>query len=910
MKNILATLLFASFYSIQLSAQLTPVATGIKPYSMAIGEHDIYLSELENDRIIKVNDFQSNPIVSTYISGLSNPFQLALDGNFLYYSASERISKIDITQSNPVSIDLLKNIRGIVNGMAIRGNELYFHLNRDGVYKIDITQSNPIITEVLIGAAEVADLIFIDEELYMSSVLENKIFKIDVTQSNPVPVDVLTGIDWPRTITAKGNELYASQRDNIVKIDLTQPNPVPVELLSGFTEPFSLSFVGNDLYICDLIDGIFKFPASTSVNSSLPFEEDFEDGVFPSNLVPFANKSGVDGIVEIESGIGLNSSKGLRMGKLNDNTGFTTNALDLYLDLTGETNVEMSFWITDSYDDTNDEDGIYFSDNGGDTFVKVVDFHPSEWCDNFWGEHPPLDIDKLAKDAGLNLNAQFIIRFQQRGDRDFAGSNSNAAQDGFRIDEIRVFDPNLVYATLPFEDDFENGLFTGSWARSFADETSKVFSNNEPSSPMNIIEVQQGIGLNSSYGVRMGRRCDGAFSVNALDLNLNLLNQSNVEMSFWITDSYDNTDNDDGIYFSDDGGDNFTKVLDFFPSEWCDNFWGEHPPLDVDELAQAAGLNLTSRFVIRFQQRGENDFTGSNSPSAQDGLRLDNVKVYDPNLTYATLPFEDDFENGLFKESWARNFADNTSIVASNFQPTSTMNIIEVQPNIGLNSSYGVRVGRRCDGAFSVNALDLNLNLNNQPSAELTFWLADSYDNTDNDDGIYFSDNGGDTFTKVFNFDFSNTPDNVFQEYKLNITDLASSNFIEVTDKFVIRFQQRGENDFAGSNAPSAQDGFRLDNVNVYTMISSTQESLKEREISIYPIPSSDIINMRISNIEDPQIIKVGLFDMIGIENLLRAEKISNNEYTIDISTLPVGIYNLTLWFADAQMFTKKIIKN
>lgn len=135
-----------------------------------------------------------------------------------------------------------------------------------------------------------------------------------------------------------------------------------------------------------------------------PFEEDFESGNLNLNYwSPFPNMSGIDGVIEVKDFIGINNSHGLSMGKLNDNTGFATNTLDLLIDLSGQPDVELTFWIADSFDETDEEDGLYFSDNGGDTFAKVLDFSPSEWCDNLYGQHPPIDVVQLATKAGLSI---------------------------------------------------------------------------------------------------------------------------------------------------------------------------------------------------------------------------------------------------------------------------------------------------------------------------------------------------------------------------------------------------------------------------------------------------------------------------------------------------------------------------
>jgi len=71
-------------------------------------------------------------------------------------------------------------------------------------------------------------------------------------------------------------------------------------------------------------------------------------------------------------------------------------------------------------------------------------------------------------------------------------------------------------------------------------------------------------------GAALGRNADGNFTTNALDLHLDLSAYNQVELSFWLKDTDDETHNEDGIYFSDDGGANFKKVYILDVGRWVD----------------------------------------------------------------------------------------------------------------------------------------------------------------------------------------------------------------------------------------------------------------------------------------------------------------------------------------------------
>ena len=284
------------------------------------------------------------------------------------------------------------------------------------------------------------------------------------------------------------------------------------------------------------------------------------------------------------------------------------------------------------------------------------------------------------------------------------------------------------------------------------------------------------------------------------------------------------------------------------------------------------------------------------------------MKVYDPGLTYATLPFEDDFNTGVFKDSWAWNFADQTSTVASDFGITSPMSKVAIEDGVGVDYTNGVAIGRRCDGAFTTNALDLHLNLSNQTNVEMTFWIADWYDETDTDDGIYFSDDGGSTFVKVLNFKPSEWCDNTYGQHPpLDVDKLASEAGLNLTSQFVIRFQQRGENDFTGAYFASG-DGFYLDDISVIGMATSTLFSFEGDGIQVYPVPSEDQVNISLTKLSN-QIENIELYNSLGVRLYEKEVVTQKLHQVVDISMFPIGIYYLSIKFKGGRQVTKKIVK-
>jgi subtilisin family serine protease len=100
------------------------------------------------------------------------------------------------------------------------------------------------------------------------------------------------------------------------------------------------------------------------------------------------------------------------------------------LNLAGQTQVALTFWWKDFGDETHTQDGVYFSNNGGASYVKVYNLNGGSFSDNTW-RLQSLDLDALAASAGLSLTSTFVVKFQQYDDYP-------VATDGFAIDDISV----------------------------------------------------------------------------------------------------------------------------------------------------------------------------------------------------------------------------------------------------------------------------------------------------------------------------------------------------------------------------------------------------------------------------------------------------------------------------------------
>ena len=166
------------------------------------------------------------------------------------------------------------------------------------------------------------------------------------------------------------------------------------------------------------------------------------------------------------------------------------------------------------------------------------------------------------------------------------------------------------YATLPYTTGFESGALDQYWfTGATGDGRVRVLSTNTPHS--------------GTYHLVMDDATSGGYNQTEARLRLNLAGQTQANLTFWWKDFGDETNTQDGIYFSSNGGSSYVKVYSLNGGSFSDNTWRTFT-IDVDALAAANGLSLTSTFVIKFQQYDD-------YPITTDGFAFDDISVTVPS---------------------------------------------------------------------------------------------------------------------------------------------------------------------------------------------------------------------------------------------------------------------------------------
>ncbi len=186
-------------------------------------------------------------------------------------------------------------------------------------------------------------------------------------------------------------------------------------------------------------------------------------------------------------------------------------------------------------------------------------------------------------------------------------SNSAGSDGETKVAYISVNDPADTYAGLPYSTGFESGSLDQYWSFTEGVEGRvMVTSSYSPHS--------------GSYQLTLDDTVNGgSYSLNEALLHLNLAGQGQVDLEFWWKEFGDETHSQDGIYFSDDAGANFTKVQDLNGGSTSNQSW-QNFQLDLDALAAGGGLSLTSTFVVKFQQYDNYTIT-------TDGFAFDDINV-------------------------------------------------------------------------------------------------------------------------------------------------------------------------------------------------------------------------------------------------------------------------------------------
>ncbi|RME51753.1 MAG: DUF11 domain-containing protein, partial [Caldilineae bacterium] len=179
--------------------------------------------------------------------------------------------------------------------------------------------------------------------------------------------------------------------------------------------------------------------ATTEILSpgTFPLCADFEGGVLPSFMFTETTRAGsstgrarVTGLSPHTGGYALDLDTDLYSGP------YTRQAGVLLADLSGQSNVELRFWVRKYWSSSSPLEGVFISDDGGLSYTKIYTFP-------FTSGYRPvaLDLASAAAAAGRTLNNAFLVKFQ-------GYTYDSVPYDGLSLDDICLVTPGpeLVYS--------------------------------------------------------------------------------------------------------------------------------------------------------------------------------------------------------------------------------------------------------------------------------------------------------------------------------------------------------------------------------------------------------------------------------------------------------------------------------
>lgn len=201
--------------------------------------------------------------------------------------------------------------------------------------------------------------------------------------------------------------------------------------------------------------------------------------------------------------------------------------------------------------------------------------------------------------------------------------------------------------------------------------------------------------------------------------------------------------------------------------------------------------------------------------------------------TYASIPYTTGFESGNLDASWTATSSmagTNIEVIPTGTLTWTTQTAYAYSGNFFLGMDYGT------GGTYNLNQANLHLNTAGESALRLQFWWAEWNDETEAQDGVYISDNGGVTFTKIRDLNGASYSDLTWTHFNMSLDSVNSLYGLSFTSTYIVRFQQYDNYYFAGGN-----DGFLFDNIEVSTTCGApTFGSIGPVACVSYTVPSGD----------------------------------------------------------------------
>ena len=217
-------------------------------------------------------------------------------------------------------------------------------------------------------------------------------------------------VTWPAITMLSGDQVTRTFQVTVTTSTSPIANTACVQAAEG----------DND---CDSINTLVFAPAP------FPTCLDFESGTLPASMFAETDSNGgANGRVAVTTAFPNTGSWALDIDTdCAGCGGSTTQAAVMVIDLGGVPDAELNLWVHEHGDENNPEDGIFISDDGGNTYAQILSLN------NFPASYQQVNIDLVAaaSGAGMSLVDGFLIKFQSL-------DNFSIPTDGYSFDDICV----------------------------------------------------------------------------------------------------------------------------------------------------------------------------------------------------------------------------------------------------------------------------------------------------------------------------------------------------------------------------------------------------------------------------------------------------------------------------------------
>ncbi len=229
------------------------IESGFNPRFLTSNNDYIFVSHPSGLRVTKIDLSVNSPTLELVIGGLNSPpYGIALSSNDLYIvqRGEHKISKIDITDINPIPIDVITGINDPYV-LVLDGDYLYVgDFDEKNIYRLDITEINPTLELVVDLCCAPTGLVMHENYLFISQGYAGKISKIDIVNLSVAEVELNTAITlYPNPVH---NVLYINSPNLLVESVIVYSLQGAVIKKATLVDEIDVSNLATGLYFIQL----------------------------------------------------------------------------------------------------------------------------------------------------------------------------------------------------------------------------------------------------------------------------------------------------------------------------------------------------------------------------------------------------------------------------------------------------------------------------------------------------------------------------------------------------------------------------------------------------------------------------------------------------------------------------------